>query len=366
MIIIKEFFPISGILKEPLLILEWLIFFITLELSIFLAIRLRRNKRELGNYGETSYIYLSFGYSFMWMFLIIADFYITSTNLRNQISNVGFLIIINAVIIFIFLTEKKHFIYKRYFFTAIYCLLMISYIIVWFVNIDITIIISISFWIIFVLYFILYYRDLFKNYHVRNEIGKTRKQIINFIVGFSFINVGYQIAIRLSFIQLYLYYRFVGDIFQVIGAYFLFLFFSNVPSLSELHWKKKIETLYIIHKSGLLIYDKHFVNKTDYIESSLKSGGIVSVEMILEHITNSIGISLIERKDKKIIIYSGKYLYGVIISEEVLKTHQYILNKIISSVEAIYSHILIDWQGDLRVFSPVNDIVNDILKLRLS
>jgi len=185
---------------------------------------------------------------------------------------------------------------------------------------------------------------------------------LKFIIGLSSIIIGYVLIRLLTIFEYYLFYRFIGNILQIIGAIFLFIFFSEIPSLSELYWKKRLVSFYIILKSGLLIYYKHFRSETNYLESSLKSGGIVSVEMILENITDSNGISLIERKDKKIIIHSGKYLYGVLISDEILRSHQFILRNIILKIEHIFSPILSNWQGDLKVFSPIDNIIEDMLK----
>ncbi len=359
---IIEMFPLFGNLKEPFLILEWLVFFIILELSIFLAIKLKKKEKETTTYGEIGYIYLSLGYSLMWMFLIIGDHYITQNILREHILKIGFFILVLAALFFISATEKKHLIYKKYIFSISYSIFIIIYLFIWFLKIELAIIISSSFWTIFIIYIIFHYRDLYKNYYIKGEVRKTKMMFLKFIIGLSSIIIGYVLIRLLTIFEYYLFYRFIGNILQIIGAIFLFIFFSEIPSLSELYWKKRLVSFYIILKSGLLIYYKHFRSETNYLESSLKSGGIVSVEMILENITDSNGISLIERKDKKIIIHSGKYLYGVLISDEILRSHQFILRNIILKIEHIFSPILSNWQGDLKVFSPIDNIIEDMLK----
>ncbi|MBN1214469.1 MAG: hypothetical protein JXA99_03400 [Candidatus Lokiarchaeota archaeon] len=175
--------------------------------------------------------------------------------------------------------------------------------------------------------------------------------------------LGFQLIQRSRLIDNYLLYRFIADFFQISGACFLFIFFSNIPSLSELHWKERLGSIFIIYKSGLLIYKKDFNIDTNYIEDSLKSGGIVTIEMILQNINNSI-LSSIERKDNKITIFSGVYIYSVIISMKSLKVYQYISEKITNRIETVYHHILKNWKGELKVFSPIEDIINDILKIR--
>ncbi|MBY9006027.1 MAG: hypothetical protein KGD63_04650 [Candidatus Lokiarchaeota archaeon] len=299
----------------------------------------------------------------MWMFIVIADFYVNTTTLRNYCLFIGFSILIIVSLVFIFLTEKKHLIFRKYCFTKIYCLLVLIYLIIWIFIGEYSFLPSILSWAFFIVYIFLYYRDLYKKYYLGTESKKIKLEITSFILGFSLIAIGFQLIQRSNIFEQYIFFRIIADLLQIIGACFLFIFFSKIPSLSELHWRDKLGSIFIIHKSGLLIYKKDFGIETSYIESSLKSGGIVSIEMILQNIKSS-GLSSIERKDKEITIYSGNYLYSVIISIDSLKAYQYILENVTQTIENIYSHILSNWKGDLKIFSPIGDIIDEILKIR--
>ncbi len=338
-------------------------FLIFIELCIFLIIKLNNKKKRLGIYGEIGYIYLSLGYSIRWLLVIIADFYNYSSNLRKLYLFLGFFILSLVLLIFLYITENKSLELKKFFFTKSYSLILCIYLVIWIFNNDYILIITIFSWLFFLIYIFIYYRNLYRQNYLGTEPKKIKFEIASFLIGFSLMALGFQIIQILRLIDNYFLYRFIADFFQIFGAYFLFIFFSNIPSLSELHWRERLGSIFIIHKSGLLLYKKDLNIETNYIEDSLKSGGIVTIEMILQNINNSI-LSSIERKDNKITIFSGVYIYTVIISMKSLKVYQYISEKITNRIETIYYHILGNWNGDLRVLSPIEDIINDILKIR--
>ena len=81
--------------------------------------------------------------------------------------------------------------------------------------------------------------------------------------------------------------------------------------------------------------------------------------MMLDRISEKEEISIIEQKDKFIIIQPGKYIYGALICKANLFSVQILLNGLIEKIEKIYSHILKNWNGDLKMFKPITEIVRD-------
>ena len=146
---------------------------------------------------------------------------------------------------------------------------------------------------------------------------------------------------------------------QLFGLFILFLFFISIPSFLEYDWQKKIDSLYIIHKSGLLIYTKSFIGEDESPYNSSISGIITSLKMMLEHISNKEDISVIEQKGKIIIIHPGSYIYGVLICEVNLDSLQILLSNFIEKIEIIYSNILKEWDGDLKVLRPIDAIIKE-------
>ncbi len=154
--------------------------------------------------------------------------------------------------------------------------------------------------------------------------------------------------------------RLLGDIFQIIGIILFGLFFISVPSFSEIDWQKRIDNVLIMHKSGRLIYKKFFRTENIRANESLIAGVMTSLEMMLERVTHEKSVLTIEKKGKIIIIQPGKFINGLLICDENLKSLQILLNNFIEQIELIYSKVLETWDGDLKVFIPINDIANDI------
>ncbi len=87
---------------------------------------------------------------------------------------------------------------------------------------------------------------------------------------------------------------------------------------------------------------------------------MTSLEMMLERVTHEKSMLTIEKEGKIIITQHGKFIYGLLICDENLKSLQILLNNFIEQIELIYSKVLETWDGDLKVFIPINDIANDI------
>ncbi|MBD3211407.1 MAG: hypothetical protein GF311_02275 [Candidatus Lokiarchaeota archaeon] len=354
-------FVIEGALKDVIIVIEWITFFLLIELSFLLWRKLREKERKLDLYGDRGFLFLFLGYSFMWFFIVIADHYISSASKGNIVLTIAFSIGIFGAFMFIFLTERKINFYKRFLFSTIYVILFLIFIIFNFIDFQLAATFSTLFWILFFIYMVFYIKRLKGSYYLEIKNRKFRADLIEFSIGTVFVAIGYQLTTRLVVSQLNLSFRLAGNIFQIIGILLLFLFFTSISSLSELHWKEKIESILLAHKSGLLIYNKNMSSEEDYSKESLKSGGIVGIEMILDNIVSGMDYSIIQRDNKNIIVYSGDHLYGIIISDEVLRLHKLFLSKLVSRIETLYDHILPDWRGNLKVFSPIEDIVDNML-----
>jgi hypothetical protein len=82
--------------------------------------------------------------------------------------------------------------------------------------------------------------------------------------------------------------------------------------------------------------------------------------MFLENTTTRKNLSVIEKNGRIIIIYPGKYIYGVLISREKLKTYQILLSDLIEKIEIVYYQFLKEWKGNLKMFETVENIVHEV------
>ena len=64
-------FPIQGPLREPLLIMEWLIVLLFLEIAVIFYAKVKKQKsKRKPNEQEKGYVMMFLGYSIMWIFCI--------------------------------------------------------------------------------------------------------------------------------------------------------------------------------------------------------------------------------------------------------------------------------------------------------
>ena len=86
---------------------------------------------------------------------------------------------------------------------------------------------------------------------------------------------------------------------------------------------------------------------------------MTSIRMMLQELIDKRGASIIEKEGKVVIIQSGTLINGVIICDERLNSLQILLNNFIKKVEEIYQGILKQWKGNLEIFQPIDNIVQD-------
>ncbi len=359
MIFDKIEFPLDGPIADVLLVIEWIIVFIYLEFALVFLNRTLKFKKELKSLQEKGYVFLFLGFSLMWIFFIIGDYYMISLDLRYICLNCGYVSLMLGCVIFFYTIEKNKIFLKRYLFTLIFTLDIILFILIIFIDIYSGQLITFTFWIIFLLFFIFYSIELGSIFKSNPILGNYKFQYLKLVLGIIFLIFGFGLTIDFIIDLFGLISRVIGDLLQIGAIIFLFLFFISIPSFLEYDWQKKVENIYIIHKSGLLIYEKSFIGEDDDQYDSSISGKITSLKMMLEHISKKEDISVIEKKGKIIIIQPGHYIYGVLICKVKLNSLQILLNNFIEKIEVIYSKILEKWDGDLKVLRPIDKIVKD-------
>ncbi len=359
-LVILNISPISGLLKEPLLILEGIIFFLFLELSAVFWVRIKTQKKVLKSLQEKAYIWLFLGYSIMWFFIILADYHITDPSLSLICLNLGFLIQIICALFFIYIMENYKIFLKKYLFTKIFSIIIPIYLFFFLFAIDYAAYISTSFWIIFFLFFIVYLKEIYLDFHVKRKIGHFKLNFVKIIIGIISVAIGYHLTTRLVVTTLGLGYRLLGDIFQIIGVILLYSCFISIPTFSEYIWQDKIESVIIMHKSGIPIFKKNFREKDVEVDDILISGELALVKLTLEMATRKEAVSVIEKKGKIILIEPSKFIIGVIVCDENLVSFRILLNNFINKIEEIYSKVFEKWDGNLEVFESIKGIAKDI------
>jgi hypothetical protein len=353
-------FPISGPLKIFALSMEWLNIFLFFEFALIFLAKYRLRKNRIKNLQDRAYFWLFLGYSIMWIFIIIRDYYVTNPFRKILIENIGYFFLAIFCLLFIFFMETNKNFLRKYIFTFLFAITIVIYICILFFALEFAARFTSLFWIIFYLFILFYVKKLYTDFYAKKELVNFRFDIIKLLLGMFLIGIGFLLTSRWAVTAFGLEYRILGDILQLIGAILLALFFHSVPTFSEHDWQKKIDYLLVVHKSGLSIYKKSFQEQLTDIDANLIAGNITTIEMFLENTTTRKNLSVIEKNGRIIIIYPGKYIYGVLISREKLKTYQILLSDLIEKIEIVYYQFLKEWKGNLKMFETVENIVHEV------
>lgn len=355
-----DLYPITGSLRDILFLMECIIAFIFLEFAIIFYIRIKNKGKELKVLQEKSYFWVFFGYSLRWIITIIADYQIYDSHLRILMINIGYSILIISSLFFIYIIEKYKIFLKQFLFTKIFIIMIVGYICILFISLEYATLISHLFWPIFIIFFVFYFKYMYSDLYKKGLIADFKYKFLEFCLGFFLIVVGYQLTLTSMIIVFGLIGRLYGDILQLIGIFLIFLFYISIPSFSEFDWQEKICSVLIIHNSGLFIYerifDEHNVNNNEFIVS----GRITIVKMLFEKITKQKEALIIDQGGQIIIVQPGRFIYGAVICEENLKSLQILLKKFIEKIESIYYDILKNWDGDMKILRPIDDIAKEI------
>ncbi|TFG23603.1 MAG: hypothetical protein EU533_03025 [Promethearchaeota archaeon] len=352
-------FPIMGPMRKYLILMEWIIVFVCFELSVIFLIRYYHSKKKSKNIQELSYAGLIFSYSLNWTFYIISDFYMPTSELRMIYLNFGYFALMGGALLFIFIMERNIIIFRKNFFTIIFVILTILFFLVLIIDINYTQLFSAIPWPFFVIFFIFYFYDLAKK-----APEDTNKGIVflKFFSGFLLLGIGYVLTIDAVTNVFGLMARFYGDMVQILAMTVLYLFFTTLPPLSEFNWHDKIESVYLINKSGIPLFVKTFGVEKSAGYEVVVPGALTSIQMMLKEITKTEGISVIKKANSITIIVPRDLIIGVIITKEDLNSLKILLQKFVKKVETVYQNILPHWRNDQAILKPIESIYNSIFQ----
>ena len=357
----QNLYPLTGPLREPLLILEWIMVFLISEVAFLLYMRVKNKEKQLSNIIEKAYIVFLLSYSLMEIFYIFGDYYMETPLSRLIVFNIGYLLRMTMGLVFIYQIEKYQKIFRRYMFSKIFFVFTIITVVLFLTVIEITQYASIIlFWIPMFSVFLTYTIKLLKKPSEKQKIHNLRAKIYFSILGVVLIGVGFGATSDPFLFMFGLSLRVVGQIFQIIGIVILAIFFTGLPSLSEQEWKKKIDKLFLMRASGICIYYKFFRDQTSKHDEQNISSAINTIKMILREIAQNEGEMVIEKEGKVLITSQGKYITGVIIADQNLNSLNFLLKRFIEKVEFLYSNIIRDWDGAMEIFHPIENITREI------
>jgi predicted regulator of Ras-like GTPase activity (Roadblock/LC7/MglB family) len=255
--------------------------------------------------------------------------------------------------------KNKKFLFKKYFFTICFLIELLVILITFLINVEIVNFLLIILMPLFLLFFIIYSKDFDKKVKEQEIIprgGLKLRIILLLIFG------GYILSIDIITDIISLISRLIGIILQLIAIGLIFIFFRKIPPFFEFDWEDKIEDIYIMNKDGVSLFHKSYTDNDKTLSSHYVSGILSSVNIMLNELIHSEKneISIIKKKGKIVTTFSGDYITGVLMSKEELEYFKHNLKKLILKVEEIYKSVLIKWNGDLTIFYPIKNIIDNI------
>jgi len=356
-------FPLTGPLRMPILVLEWIFAFIIFELGLIFLLKYRSRRTQFRAVEELGFAVLFFGFSFMQFLAILGNFFLPNTpepflwrsgTMRDLFLAIGYFILLVSIIVFINVMERtKQYFLKQYFFTYTTLILLASSVVPFFIDLKLLNYFFYAVWLILFLFLIIYFVKFFKG------AEDSRAQIIKVSLFFLMVFVGIIISSEkvMTFVGLEL--GLGGAICQFIAIVCLVYLFLKMPPFSEFEWKGKIDELLIMTKAGVCIYHKYFIDKVSHLSDVMVSGALIGVNIMIDELTatEKKGMSIIKKKDKIVNLFSSSELVGVLISTEELKSINYYLKAFIQKVESIYQNILLNWDGQIEVFAALENLV---------
>lgn len=341
--------------------MEWIAVIISLEICIMFFLRYIKQEKELRNLQELGYFAIFLGFSFMWFFYVLSDYYAPTDFWRYLLLNFGYFSIILGTCFFSLYMEKyKVFLFKKHLFTIIFFSFFIGFVILFFIDMRITQPIIYGFAFTFVFFLLIYLIDFIKKVHNKERLLFG---IIKYLSGVGLILIGFMFTTD-ALIELFgLEVRIIGAASQLIGFALLSFFFITLPPFSEFDWQDKIESLFLINEAGLCMYYKMFQEKEELMDENLISAAITSVQVLLEKLTGTEqrkGFSVFKKKGQIITIYPGKIVNGVLYTSEDLNFPKKLLKDFLMKFEQLYKNVLTDWNGDRAIFKAAEIIVDDL------
>jgi hypothetical protein len=365
-------FPITGDIRLPLLIMEFILFIALLEISLIFLIRFLKQEKQLRNFQELGYASLIMGFSLSWFFYIISDFYSYETlitpffiwntgSIRYLFLNLGYFSITLFAMVFLYCIERyKIFLVKRYVFTALFGIYSVVFLILFFIDISITQNITYFFWSIFIGFFIVYLINFIKKVPNKKNLYIG---LLKYLSGIGLTLVGFLFSTDILIEAFGLPIRFVGDILQLSGLVILSLFFLTLPPFSEFDWKDKLEAIFVMNPSGICLYYHIFKEKKQFKDENLISAAFSSINTMINKLTQSESeLSTVKKGGENIIIYSGKFTTGVLYLSEDLNYPKVLLKEFIDNFELTFHNILSDWDGNVVSFNPAKIIAKRIFQ----
>jgi hypothetical protein len=219
---------------------------------------------------------------------------------------------------------------------------------------------------------------------IRRSSGNVRKNLFLFGIFFFIVMLGNAMTNETITTNLYnLGYDIIsiGIIAQIIKgtSYFLMaVVLFRLPLFFEVQWETSLLDIIIIFKdSGLPLASMNLKSVSSPTPTSIPTeeiklpsnselpdeliaSGMSGITMMLREISKSKeNLQLIDHGDIKIMLEYGTYILIALSVKEELRIYRDKLIHLRSTIEELFAKALVDWNGDLEKFSPIETLIKN-------
>jgi hypothetical protein len=338
--------------------MEWIFMIVCVELGFVFLFRYLKQDKELRNLQDLGFSILLYSFGFMVLWFVIGDYYAPDYSVRIIFLIFGYYSTMIGAFAFIICNEKyqKYFL-TRYFFSILFVMVIFIFTIALIIDIESTRTLSLLPWLFFLPFFLIYMFDFSKKVQNREKIIIG---LLKFVPGFVMLIIGFAFTTDTFERLLGINLRFYGIILELVSILFLSYFFITLPPFAEFEWENQMEHVLIMNKGGVCLYNQPFGQEDELPDEDIVTGAVTSVNLLLEELVSDKGVVVINKKGKTIIIYPGNQTYGVMFCSEELNYIKVLLKRFVDKFEAVYTNILLNWDGNTDTFYPTNIIVSEI------
>jgi hypothetical protein len=158
--------------------------------------------------------------------------------------------------------------------------------------------------------------------------------------------------------------RLLGDLTQMFAIAMFALAFYFLPSFSEFDWVDKIRALFVVHPSGISLFNYNFqVNdKTQRYESDLTTGAIVAIKAMMQDMSTQkkSNVQSIRKEDFTMLLEYGKNVICVLLTDQESVSLREKIKSFCHEFERTYNNQLEKWYGKVDHFNSAKTIVEKI------
>lgn len=191
--------------------------------------------------------------------------------------------------------------------------------------------------------------------------GFIKINMLKFLLGAVIFFVGASLTRITLYIPDLFPYLFITNGLEVAGVGIMSWGVIRLPSLIEFDWRLKIRKLYILHSSGLVIFERTFKDSSD-LSPILAEGGITGIVGAIKEMTKSVErLSIIRQGERNILLEYGTYVNIVLVVEEDLEIYRYKMQELLFKFEQFFNDILPTWKGgETTIFLPARILIDQV------